>query len=1081
MRTMRTDNYRARLFDNRNIFLALYSVHSYIFNQELLTHDDKIEFEALRDIFDKENINHWVDRVHNRLSDIIDGDSFLRAKVYFKPKKFENGKAVFRPLHHSSLLDQIAAVAMLNLLIYDFDEENKVVMSDLSRLIPHNFYGNRVAYDIEHLFTPWEKQYKKYNKIANDNYRKYHENLEYKWEVDLDLKNFFPSVNPSVLYRYIVNKLPVNLSDNNRKTILKILEKLIFVEIDKLDEGELKKYRGEDNGFSCRFAQGIPQGLPQSYFFANLLMIGIEKQYKKVFPKSEMFFYVDDSVIFTNEIRNEADLSKCIETLNKSIKLWLSTGMKRKPEGLSDELFQYVKERESSYGIEIHEPGEKSTASNISNSRPSEIYLNCIGRETSKTSFELNTSYSDEENMLLLHKTEKLKLAVEKELEDVKKQLESAKDDEKIGLEAYKKKLIRYRKFFKYRNFELSIRASGIDEDIKSDFIEALKEIVDNKQLELFFENFTEDIFSALLSLVLREMTNAGEDISVLLSLVEQLNTMLFEGNNKKSSYIYQAFSRYFEAGINSNIVETKYLSLKKMVTNQMLFFQKKKDDFRKTHMEKELIGAKTSSILVTKMDADFVDMVALVDANSSSIRRMLLNAYISGILGFEISDEHVLHKRGNRKITYSELRILEMLRSKRFKDKIFFDLLDSFLDEEYDCAVDYSIFQVIGYFKTYVSEVDKLDNLILIHKYTCDIWKNGSKHLYFYTLHNQEHAVDLVHNIVKLVRAIDYIDIKKNDYYILFIACYLHDISMVTFPFLDSIQDSSYESDEIYTNLINDIKYSLEGDNLSDKSVKKMLKDYYLKVDEFYENRVRSNHAKDSAREIRNRKELSFIDAALREIVAEVSEAHGYNIADIYYKKSSAQSQNWSEKYTKILLRLADLLDMSNYRVSRVILNHNINNMGEVSRFHWLSHMVTKGYKLDVQYELKKGIKENYLSKESIVEIIQLIVYVDLPQFTKVKSPKCKEMNLTETNNDEIVLECGTECQGKIGCNFLCKWFASKNNYLFIELNALRNYLNSVPDNYFDTRIEVLVKTSDKSILDAEQFSYLAEYVDAR
>lgn len=76
---MRTDNYRARLFDNRNIFLALYSVHSYIFNQELLTHDDKIEFEALRDIFDKEKINHWVDRVHNRLSDIIDGDNFLRA------------------------------------------------------------------------------------------------------------------------------------------------------------------------------------------------------------------------------------------------------------------------------------------------------------------------------------------------------------------------------------------------------------------------------------------------------------------------------------------------------------------------------------------------------------------------------------------------------------------------------------------------------------------------------------------------------------------------------------------------------------------------------------------------------------------------------------------------------------------------------------------------------------------------------------------------------------------------------------------------------------------------------------------
>jgi len=497
--------------------------------------------------------------------------------------------------------------------------------------------------------------------------------------------------------------------------------------------------------------------------------------------------------------------------------------------------------------------------------------------------------------------------------------------------------------------------------------------------------------------------------------------------------------------------------------------------------MEKALKTAKDRNIIETKMDDDFVNMVALVDANSSSIRRMLLNAYISGILGFEISDEYILHKRVNRKITYSELRILEMLRSKRFKDKIFFDLLDSFLDKEFDCAVDYSIFQVLGYFRTYVSDVDRLDNLILIHKYTCDIWKNGSKHLYFYTLHNQDHAVDLMQNTVKLVRTIDYIDIKKNDYYILFIACYLHDISMVTFPFLDSIQESTYESDEIYTNFINDVRKSFDDDNLSDKSVKKMLKDYYLKVDEFYENRVRANHAKDSAREIRNRKELSFIDAALREIVAEVSEAHGYNIADIYYKKSSAQSQNWSEKYTKILLRLADLLDVSNYRVSRVILNHNITNMSDVSRFHWLSHMITKGYKLDVQYDLKKGIKENFLSKESVVETIQLIVYVDLPQFTKVRAPKCKEMNLSKTNSDEIVLECGTECQGIIGCNFLCKWFSTKNNYLFTELDALRNYLNSAPDNYFDTRVEVLVKTSDKSVLDSEQFSYLYEFVDAR
>ena len=1074
---MRIKDYNERLFDKSNIFLALYSVNSYICNRELLTKDDRNSLNRLNDIFDEDNIDGWIEKIENRLKGLINGDDYLKAKVYFKPKKYEDDKSIFRPIHHSSLLDQITAVAMLNLLIYDFNDENKVGMSDLSRLIPHNFYGNRVAYDIEHLFIPWEVQYKKYNKITNEKYRKYHDNHEYKWEVDLDIKDFFPSINPSVLFRYISKLLPVNLSDQNKKIILKILEKLIFVEIEELDEDDLNRYRGKENDFLCSFSQGIPQGLPQSYFFANLLMIRIEKIYKKAFPKSEMFFYVDDSVIFTNEIKCEADLSDKIKEINCEIKKWIKIGMSKKPKGLPKQLYEYVKERESSYDIRLHDLGEKSTASNISKSSSSEIYLNCIGREISKTAFELNTGYSDEESMMLLEKNKKIKIAVEKELDNINIKLQDTTDNSKIGLEAYKKKLIRYRKFFKYRNFELMIRTNGIDSEIKSDCEQILQKVVNNQNIELFFQNFTEDIFSGLLSLVLREMTNSGEKIDELLNLIIKLNLLLFGCDNRKTSYLYQTFSRYFDEELEYNSENRKYYSLKRKLKGQMLFFQKKDEVFRR-NKTKEILSI-TFDEIIMKMEKIFNDIFCLVDANSSSIRQTLLNAYVSVMLGFEMSDEYLLQKKINRKITYTELRILVMLRSKKFEEKLFFDSLDDFFNVEFDCGIDYSILHVIGYFRTYVSDIKKIDNLILVHKYTCDIWRNGSKHLYFYTLHNQEHACDLVKNIVKLVRAIDYIEIKKNDYYILFIASYLHDISMVTLPLLDSIQDNSYESDKIYTDFVNDIKKSMDDDNLSDKSVKKMLMDYYVKVDEFYEKRIRSNHAKDSAKEIRERKELFFIDFAMREIVAEVSEAHGYNLEDVYLKKSDAYNKNWSEKYTKILLRIADLLDISNYRVSKVILNHNINNMGEVSRFHWLSHMVTKEYKLDVKYDLKENINDNYLSKKSLIETISLTVYVDLHQFTKVISPQCKEMNLVSVSNEEIVLECGHECQNKSECNFLCKWFAKKNNYIFMELNALKNYLNSVPDNYFDTRIEVIVKTSDNSILSTEQFSNLSKYIE--
>lgn len=1087
---MTTQIYKKRLYDESNIFLALFSVHSYVKKYELLSKKDQNEYEDLRDVFNEKNINKWIIRVRERLDDLLKNDGHLQAKVYFRPKKYKDGP-VFRPLHHAPLLDQITAVAMLNILIYTFDAQGKVGMSGLTRLIPNNFYGNRVAYDIEHLFTPWDMQYKEYNRLINEAYTKYHENLEYKWEVNLDLKNFFPSINPIVLYKYIASMISVNLDEEDRDFILKILEKLIFIEIEELNDDDLNRYRDKKFDFKCIYAQGIPQGLPQSYFLANLLMIEIAEKYKKVFPSSEMYFYVDDSVIFTNDISNEKELKDKIDELNTEIYEWerseLEDALKEKTLKISQEKIEYVQERMDSYGISVHEPGDKSTASNISADRDLEIYLNHIGRETSNIAFELNTNFTDEEIMILLHKTEKLYEAVKNALDNINKEIGEQNDENVIGKIALKNKLIRYKKFLKYRCYRLMIRVGKNNDEIIKDFLDDLKRLVKKKNIKEFFELFTEDVFSGVLNLLLRELCDSDKNLEIkvddVIKLLKKLNKMVFEEDNKKTSYIYQFIIKYYEKDFYNANENSEYRSLKKKVAKQIRFYKNKTDEFRKSALKNELALLRNDNIVNVVMGDGYARIVKLVDDNSASIRRMLLNASISVILGVEISDDYLLHKTINRNITYTELRILVMLRSKKFNDKKFLDLIDSFLDEKYNCAIDYSIFHVLGYFKTYISEIDRVDKLILVHKYTCDIWKNGSKHLYFYTLHNQEHAVDLIINSVKLVRTIDYIDLKKYDYYILFIACYLHDISMVTFPLLDAIQEDGYKTNELYTDFFNDIKESYRKEEWSNKSVKKILRDYYLRIDEFYENLVRENHAKNSADEIRKKEDLSFIDSALRELVAEVSEAHGYDIVDVYSKKSNARKQNWSEKYTKILLRMADLLDMSNYRVSRMVLNHNLKNMGKVSRFHWLSHLVTKGYDLCVKYEFNDSVKankDNYLKKKNIIETIILTVVVDLPQMTQVSSPNCKEMNLKSISGNKVLLDCGTECNST-KCNFLCKWFSVKNEFLFWELSALKMYLNSAPNNYFETKIEVIIKSTDKSILSQEQFTYLANYINEK
>ena len=109
---------------------------------------------------------------------------------------------------------------------------------------------------------------------------------------------------------------------------------------------------------------------------------------------------------------------------------------------------------------------------------------------------------------------------------------------------------------------------------------------------------------------------------------------------------------------------------------------------------------------------------------------------------------------------------------------------------------------------------------------HSCDVWKNGSKHLYFYTLHNQEHAIVLIQNIVKLIHAIDFLKISAIDYYILFLACYLHDISMVKIPALDSFLTDTNEADELAQELLDEFNKELQKDNLEEKVTENEIKE---------------------------------------------------------------------------------------------------------------------------------------------------------------------------------------------------------------------------------------------------------------
>lgn len=87
--------------------------------------------------------------------------------------------------------------------------------------------------------------------------------------------------------------------------------------------------------------------------------------------------------------------------------------------------------------------------------------------------------------------------------------------------------------------------------------------------------------------------------------------------------------------------------------------------------------------------------------------------------------------------------------------------------------------------------------------------------------------------------------------------------------------------------------------------------------------------------------------------------------------------------------------------------------------------------------------------------------------------------MEIENIDDNGFELSIGEVCKsGSEVCNFLCRWFSTKNGYLMQELFALWEYLESVPDNYFGTEVTVRVKIANRTSLDAKQFGILDRYL---
>lgn len=1133
-------NLREIITSNENIYNAVYCMESYVFEKGLLDDNDLQLYNSLHDKFDFEKIEDVMQKCKERLIKLLDEkDELFTVTVYFKLKKLEKGSAEnsdeikYRPIHTASLVDQICMVCMLLPLMFD-DSSGKRKRSELTKMIPHDFYGNIPSEDVEMLFKPWMNQYKSYSETIIEHCKEYRKNHRYKTEITLDIKNFFPSISPYFIFDYITKKLDFILPEEDKNTLDMVLTKLLIFKIEKKNlDGWNAIYYGREisegkNGF---YSRGVAQGLPQSYFFGNLCMTEIRKEIMKHqdFKQCDSFFYVDDSVIYIGQPYDKEQFEETIQNLNdaiKSIGHYSDTDIvpTRIADILNDDYCKFQKELNDS--IVFHDT-DKSDFCRIEEAGISIAGLEPLMRNASMAASvfnntdEIEDSYSQE-------KLEKVSELINDEIKRLKDKISEQKHEPNscvnVNQESRLKLIKRYKRFYLYRLRLLERRLSNeISTQDIADFKNRFKVPCFTESCKLqsclintraaWFDNYDEDIFQseARMLISMLSLTDA-EKFKDELFLFEQRLAGL---NCGSANYLF--FNKDFSATFTlKRYFCNPYTSISRRIKLYLSPIHSLSPIRQKQNFEKfvlNLSGYRNSMSKNIWKDEQWIlpDYTNFIFRSSDEYVRIILNAFYSAQNDIEPSDARIFTKYSSRGLHYTELRILTRLRNKSFVLKQFVRALEDIDEKNLDnrMAIDMGLLDVINVFISKVRKPEWIDNIILTHRVVKGLWYNGSKFMNSYTLHNEEHAVTLIKAVVRLVKAVDYLNIKQTDYYIIFLACYLHDISMVIHPNINNFCSGDQESLPIASEFITKAyemlhNTSSKANSMKDYSSETLFKDAgnilvanFESVYNYFSNNIRRSHPKESADIIRvwHDSVLKHLSPLLLTHVAKVSESHGYDADEVYGVSSDAKRSLVSEKYSMILIRLADLMDVANDRINYNLLRQNVSHMSKESKFHWISHLVTDEIQVYPTYYADDKINEP-IENRKIKEHLNFNIFVNVKFLEAINKP-CKICRLVN-HLDSNIVKLPPEYADSHGlmlemfghkehfntktssCPVLCRWMVKKHEWFVNELVALNSYLNAVNDRWFETEIRFNIIYRDDFPLDKDLYDVVYDFINS-
>ncbi|MEK0224074.1 HD domain-containing protein [Bacillus proteolyticus] len=1073
--------------------------------------------KELHNCYEIEMFEKSIPYVYEDIKLILNGEKdyvFHPLEVLNKPKKREENCWSTRPIVRIQFFDAVIIQCIINILT-----------EEIRYILPKSNYGYKLNHPTaESMYQYWKHGYSKFvNKEIECA-----ENKRYRYLVEADIQNFYPSINKEWLIDDIQAVLSLNEGDVDFICWLKKLLNLECV----TENGEIKEL------------DGLPQGPLYSPLFALFYVRKYLDNIKDKFSNVTAFSYVDDIRVYCE---TEDEAQAVIEEL--------SVFMSKK--GL-----QLNEEKSGTYKVDSEKKLETKImgkASNLDRAIRDEIIL------TSQDKKEMRERLS-----LLMKELKELYKLDENKQEKIEERLGKFANYRIVKL--LDEESAQWREnLSEFVNFESlnsnfiamwhALYLSAVTIQEKTAFIQALELLLDEgdfeeisyvkysiysymlrwspKELRYSNEKIKNTLDSCIINnspiMIKAILTNLHpdwleylQDYKEILSVssdTEIQNLMFALGLDTEKDYTYYSISHedrlYMEGTTVTHTsttfnLEENFLGAEEFKNIKYRLFNNDNGEWsceinntERTLNEETLSHSEVKDVLTSLalwldfqfnfsneripcsvVDPDYI----FYDKRSKDIYLYGNPAYKNDIYYYEHSNKlwkeaftNLLQRlfklnletgmnifTENNIIKIWQYRILRKLFHKGFNIRSFIKFMLTVLRREEDnISISHEQVSLDRVLSHYIKDFESLDNLLLISQFVESSWKNGSKECNFYTLHNHEHARYLIQNIHQMFKKADFsIYINSKEAFRLFSACYLHDVGMLSAPEEKRLNDMGERDINDLLSNVENIMWNLNAieEDEEEKGLQlPYIYDIHSEVEKVREGIVRGEHPGISERELVSDYPQLPLTVAERRDIGIISTAHGESKSDVN-KINETLHDGYHPirlKLLSLLLRLADLSDVSKERVRKEILERNHKRMSDVSIFHWIKHLSVDSLQI-------KNIRRT-VGQPIIVQLLIIHNYLPTGIFEKEKLEKrcgsnCKfklednglldgfykegKKNIIESDSDFKYFDDNT-------CNLTCAFVNESYNWFFAEIIYINMYLKQKNIN---VRFNLNIKLNERA-----------------